>query len=281
MNDYYSTEFTIEPYKEDSGDLLAGFLSEIGFESFEQTENGITAYIKANDYSESNLKELLEDFPINCEIKWKSEFIEGVDWNQEWEKNYFKPILIEGKCLIRSSFHEENHDCEYEILIDPKMAFGTGHHSTTYMMVSHLMQMDLEGKSIIDMGTGTGVLAILAKLRGAKSAIGIEIDEMAYENAIENASLNSVDIKLVNVDADSLKDLDQADLFLANINRNIILADLPSYARKIKKDGKLIISGFYETDIPLIEGAADRNGMKIVNKTMKDEWCSLVLKFND
>lgn len=281
MNDYYNVKIKFSPFTNDAADLMAGFLADIGFESFETHSPFMSAYIKAEDYNANALKQSINDMPLNCDISWEVEFIEGQDWNQEWEKNYFQPIVLGDRCVVHATFHKDYPHCEYEIVIDPRMAFGTGHHATTSMMVSHLLDMDLEGKSVIDMGTGSGILAILSMMRGASKVDAIEIDPMAFDNACENATLNNYDIiNFICGDAGALEQCGQADIFLANINRNIILADLPSYVRHIKDSGKLILSGFYEKDVPLLERSLSNFGMKIANKTVKDDWCSLVVTRN-
>lgn len=279
MNGYYLVKIKFSPFSSDSADLMAGFLADSGYESFEVEGDELFSYIKAEDFDKHTIETTIADFPIDTTITWTSEFIKGQDWNAEWEKNYFKPIIVQDKCLIRSSFHTDYPECEYEILIDPKMAFGTGHHATTSMMVGHLLENDLTGKTVIDMGTGTGILAILAKQRGAGDVTGIEIDGMAYNNAIENAALNNVDIHFIHGDASKLEGLFPADFFLANINRNIILADLATYIKHLKKDGKLIISGFYQKDVPILERAIQSFGMDIAKTINEGEWCSLAITF--
>lgn len=279
MNDYYSVKIKFLPYNEDLADLMAGFLSDIGYESFVKESDVLIAYIPAADFSENSLQDVIEEFPGGASIEVNSEFVEGRDWNSEWEKNYFKPITIGDKVVIHATFHDKYPEAEYEIIIDPRMAFGTGHHATTSMMISHLLDMDLKGKDIIDMGTGTGILAIFAKMRGARHVTGIEIDPAAYENALDNTALNNVSVEIIRGDAESLSDCGIGDVFLANINRNIILADLPRYIEHIKPNGVLILSGFYETDVPLLERALSNFGMKFVKKSVDGEWCSLVVTF--
>lgn len=279
MNDYYGLKFNIQPFSETASDLLSGLLADIGFESFEAEENGITAYIRAEEYSPAKVQSLVTSFPLPCRLTWNEQFIEGRDWNEEWEKNYFQPVVLGDRCVVHATFHEEYPKLEYDIVIDPKMAFGTGHHATTSMMVGNLLRYDIKGKDVIDMGTGTGILAILAKKLGAKRVDAIEIDPMACRNAKENAALNGCEIEFIQGDARSLDLMGKADIFLANINRNIILADLQEYVKHIKEDGKLMISGFYEKDVPLIERSLNNFGMKIVEKIVEDNWCSLVISY--
>ncbi len=263
MNDYNSLRIDADPCNVDITDLAAAFLADAGFESFEPDETGLTAYIRATDDAEQLAKEALSDFPIPTEFKYSVEFIEGEDWNAEWEKNYFQPILIDDICVVHSTFHKDVPVARYDIVIDPKMAFGTGHHDTTSQMMKLILQLPMVGKSVIDMGTGTGILAILACMRGAKEVTGIEIDEPAYLNAIEHASLNNVNITLIHGDASSLKGLEKSDYLFANINRNIILADIESYAGALKEDGEMLLSGFYLEDLKMIEERCAEFGLEV------------------
>lgn len=276
---YYKVSFQCKPCTGDVTDLLAAFLADIGFESFEPDEGGLTAYVQAAEYSEAAIREVLKDFPMETSITFTSEFVESRNWNEEWEKHYFQPIVIAGECVVHSSFHKDVPEAKYDILIDPKMAFGTGHHATTSQMMRYVLNIeDIEGKSVIDMGTGTGILAILCKMRGAADVTGIEIDPGAFENAVENAALNSQAIGFICGDATALTDLEPADIFLANINRNVITADIQRYAEKIKSGGILLLSGFYTSDIPIIEEAAEPLGLRIDQTTEEgDHWAALRL----
>lgn len=220
-------------------------------------------------------KNALSDFPIPTSFSISSKLIPGQDWNEEWEKNYFKPIVIADRCVVHSSFHHDIPKAEFDIAIDPKMAFGTGHHQTTSLMVSRLLQENLTGRSLIDMGTGTGILAILAAMRGASPVIGIEIDKGAWENAIENRDLNKVAIDILCGNASLLDGLNPTDYFLANINRNIILADIPTYSKSLKPGGILLLSGFYEDDIPLISAEARKWNLEYSDFTLADNWVSV------
>lgn len=278
MNNYYSFQFKITPCSEDITDLLAAFLADDNFESFEPHIDGITAYIKEELLDTESLSQCIENFPMSVDISYSKELIEGQDWNSEWEKNYFKPILIDQKVSIRSSFHTNAPSADYEILIDPKMAFGTGHHATTTMMVRNLLNNSVKGMIVIDMGTGTGILAILATMLGASDVYGIEIDPMAYENTLENGSLNKSDVKFICGDSSALKGLPEADIFLANINRNVILADIEDYSRHVKAGGLLILSGFYPQDIEIIMEKAAPLGYTINSQLQEGEWTSIILR---
>lgn len=279
MNDYYRVRIDVAECTEDITDLAAAYLADAGFESFEPDSTGLTAYIKREAGDGVKIaEESLSDFPMESDFKITGEVIEGEDWNEEWEKNYFKPILIEGRCVIHSTFHREVPEAEYDIVIDPKMAFGTGHHDTTSQMVKHILDLPLQGKSVIDMGTGTGILGILAAMRGAERVIGIEIDEAAYENAKENVTLNGVKMELIHGDATALSGLEPADYLFANINRNIILGDIDRYAGRLKSGGEMLLSGFYDTDIAMIAEAASHYDLREEARLVSDaRWVALRL----
>ena len=278
MNDYCEVRINLRPCCEDATDLLAALLGDCGYESFVPDSDGLTAYVKADQYSEQAVIDALADFPFPCKCDHTCTFVEGQDWNAEWEKNYFKPIVVEAadgnSVVIHSTFHTDVPAAKYDIVIDPKMAFGTGHHATTSLIIAQLLSMDLSGKSVIDMGTGTGILAILAAMRGATQVTGIEIDPFAYENAVENERLNSQpQIRFILGDASTLADVQPADVLIANINRNIIVADLAAYAKALKPDGVMLLSGFYEQDIPVVLAEAQKYGLREVSHTVKgDNW---------
>lgn len=281
MNDYLSVRVDLSPCSTDATDLAAAFLADAGFESFEPDESGLTAYIRASEDGEKLTTEALQDFPFEAEIAISSEFIKGEDWNSEWEKNYFKPILIDDLCVVHSTFHKDVPSAKYDIVIDPKMAFGTGHHDTTSQMMRHILSLPLEGKGVIDMGTGTGILSFLAKMRGAENVTGIEIDKPAYENAVDNASLNNCDVRFIHGDASALSEISASDFLFANINRNIILADIDRYASALNPGGTMLLSGFYEEDIPLIMEAANKYGLKEESRLVSEAgWTALRLSKN-
>lgn len=279
MQDYITLRIDARPCNETVTDLLAAFLADEGYDSFSPDEDGLFAYIRADLFKEENVNEILENFPIDVEFTSTHETVEGKDWNEEWEKNYFQPISVDGKVVVHSSFHTDIPEGAYDIVIDPKMAFGTGHHATTCNMIRSILQQNMENKTVIDMGTGTGILAILAKMMGAKQVTGIEIDPFAKENAVENARLNNVEVNLICGDAQALGELEPADYFFANINRNVILNDLAQYLRKLKKTGKLILSGFYNSDIPIVENAADQFSLRLKEIKEDNEWVALIFEY--
>ena len=278
MNDYVEVRVDMIPCSEDMTDVMVAVLADAGFESFVADADGLTAYIRKDDYLDS-MAELVNEMPFHCQAKWTAKVIEGRDWNSEWEKNYFKPIVVGDRVAIHSSFHTDVPVCEYDIVIDPKMAFGTGHHSTTCLMIGRLLSVDLLGKKVIDMGTGTGILAILAAMRGADKVAGVEIDEAAYVNAVENVALNGeFDIRMIHGDATALSAIDfKADYFLANINRNVITADLGLYAERLAPEGTIFLSGFYQADVPVIEDAARAHGLRVLDVTEDNNWVSVAL----
>lgn len=284
MNDYYELRIDLHQASEDATDYLAGLLADEGYESFVPDDRGLTAYVPADAFSEEAVRRVVDELaPITTADSVSHKLVEGRDWNQEWERNYFQPIVIAGRCVVHSSFHTDIPEAEYDIVIDPKMAFGTGHHATTTLILTRLLNMDLAGKSLIDMGTGTGILAILASMRGASPVTGIEIDSFAYANAVDNIALNGQSaIRLINGDASALEDVEPADVFVANINRNVITADIDRYVRRLKAGGTMLLSGFYEHDIPVVLEAAAPLGLTEAARSVStegDPWCCLVLEF--
>ena len=282
MNDYTEVRLDLNPCTETHTDILAAMLAEAGYESFVPDSTGLTAYIRKEDFSPMALDHVIREFPMDTAISPSHSVVEGQDWNAEWEKNYFKPIVIDNLCAIHSSFHKDVPTCKYDILIDPKMAFGTGHHATTTLILRRLLAMDLSGRKVVDMGTGTGILAILADMRGAARIDAVEIDEFAYENAKENVKLNNAShIALHHGDASTLATIRDIDLFIANINRNIITADLAAYADTLSPGASVVLSGFYEEDIPVIMKTAETLGLKYADHTVLDRWASLHLKTDE
>lgn len=281
MNDYYSVRVDFTPCTADITDLAAAFMADAGFESFEPDATGLTAYIRAEG-TDSDLvaRQALDGFPIPTDFNIKSTLVVGEDWNAEWEKHYFKPIVIDDACVVHSSFHKDVPSARHDIVIDPKMAFGTGHHDTTSNMMRYILQEDMAGKSVIDMGTGTGILAILAAMRGASPVAGIEIDRPAYENAVENAVINKTDINIIHGDASALESIEPADYLFANINRNIILEDVDRYAAKLKPGGTMLLSGFYKEDIPMVAKRAAKAGLSLCDSKESNRWVAVRLLKN-
>lgn len=284
MNDYYKVTFTVTPADTDACDLLADILAEAGFESFEPADDGssMVAYVPAAAYSTSAVDEAVAAQPIPVEISYTAEFVEGRDWNSEWEKNYFKPIVVAGLVAVHSSFHTDVPQARYDIVIDPRMAFGTGHHATTTLMMQSLLANEkIRGAKVIDMGTGTGILAILADMLGASDVQAIEIDPYAAENARDNVALNLPDshVNVITGDASALDALPGfADIFLANINRNIITGDISRYAAAMKPGATITVSGFYVEDRPVVERAASGAGLTLRSVADMDNWSSMTFE---
>ncbi|MDO1499896.1 50S ribosomal protein L11 methyltransferase [Winogradskyella maritima] len=269
---YIGYTFKVEPLQTAS-EILIAELGYAGFESFVETSDGVVAYIQKDDWHDSILDDIhiltSEEFSITHTF----EEITQTNWNAEWEKN-FKPIEVDGLCTVRAPFHEKTNT-KYDIIIEPKMSFGTGHHETTHMMIQHILKNDLKNKSVLDMGCGTGVLAILAEKVGASILDAIDIDEWCYLNSLENVERNDCHhISVYQGDASLLAD--QAyDVIIANINRNILLADIPTYAKCLNPNGMLFLSGFYTEDIPMLTEACEVQMLKFEEQIQRGDWVSL------
>lgn len=273
--DYITVHFNLSPVNETVSDVLAALLADSGYESFSACSDGLLAYVPAKLFSEQQLKELVPDVLYGSGITYSWELVPGQDWNHEWEKHYFEPIVIGHDCVIHSSFHTDFPAATWDIVIDPKMAFGTGHHETTSLMLEYLLEDNVEGLSFLDMGCGTAVLAILAAMKGASPLLAIDIDEWACENAVENCALNGVSqVEVVQGDAASLSGRTPFDRVYANINRNILLADMAAYKTVLKPGATLFMSGFYVEDLPIIREEAHRLGLSFVDFKQRNQWCA-------
>ncbi len=269
---YIGYHFTIVPLQPAS-DILMAELGEIGFESFVETETGFSAFIPKTDWNPDALHKLQVLNSGEFSIVYEKEEIAPVNWNSEWEKN-FEPIEIENTVSIRAPFHEVG-TVQYNLIIEPKMSFGTGHHETTHLMVQHLLKLDLQNKKVLDMGCGTAVLAILAEKLGAQPIDAIDIDPWSYENALENVERNACKyISVYEGDANLLTNQNY-DVIIANINRNILLQDLSTYTKVLKKEGILLLSGFYVEDIPSINEIASLNHLDLVLTIERNNWVGL------
>ncbi|HOI27130.1 MAG TPA: 50S ribosomal protein L11 methyltransferase [Paludibacteraceae bacterium] len=276
--DYLEFIFRYDTDKDYIGDLLSAALGEIGFESFVKGNEGLTAYVPQNLYNEEAVKSLLASFEYADNIPYESKLIKGQNWNEEWEKHYFQPIIMGNDCVIHSTFHKDIPAATYEILIDPKMSFGTGHHETTSLMLGEVLKADIKGKSLLDMGCGTAVLAILASKRGANPILAIDIDEWAYDNSLENIKLNDVNNIRVMQGGAELLGKEKFDIILANINRNILLHDMHAYAACMNTGSELFMSGFYKHDIPVIDEEAKKLGLKLISFEEKNLWVAVHYK---
>ncbi|AQW98701.1 50S ribosomal protein L11 methyltransferase [Elizabethkingia anophelis] len=273
MTQYLEFDFKIEPV-EPWNEILMAELIEQGFDSFTENPDGILAYIQAELLNEEELKNqwLLNHDEVKISYTYKE--MPNINWNEEWEKN-FQPINVEDKVLIRAEFHE-SQGLEEEIIIQPKMSFGTGHHATTYLMIQQMMDMDFQGKKVLDMGCGTSVLAIYAKKKGASDVLGIDIDEWAVENSRENAERNNTPMRVELGTANNLGQ-EKFDIILANINRNILISDIPRYVQVLEPGGSLLLSGLCFFDVDDILQVCNEQNLQLQKKLQREEWVSLLL----
>ena len=255
-------------------DILLAELGALGFESFTETDDGgLSAYIQSGDWNDGMLEQVQILESEEVDFKVERENIQQVNWNQEWEKN-FEPIDVLGKVSIRAPFHKVP-DLEYNIEIEPKMSFGTGHHETTHLMIEHLLELNLHGKRVLDMGCGTGILAIFAEMRGAVALDAIDIDPWCYENSLENVARNNCDkIRVFQGDAGLLKE-QKYDVIIANINRNILLQDMISYVKCLNPQGVLLLSGFYREDVDQINRKANELELELRAQKERNNWVGL------
>ena len=273
MNEVYvGYKFIVSPLQP-GVEILIAELGYAGFESFVETEEGVIAYIQKDEWNTDILNDIQILESDEFEITYTFEDIEQVNWNEEWEKN-FNPITVDDICTVRAPFHEKPNT-RYDIVIEPKMSFGTGHHETTHMMIQYILKNDFKNKSVLDMGCGTGVLAILAEMKGAKPIDAVDYDNWCYLNSIENVERNNCKyITVIEGDASVLKNRSY-DIIIANINRNILLNDMAVYASCLNKNGMLLLSGFYNTDIPIIQQECEKHMLKFQEKLERNQWVSL------
>ncbi|MBR3413857.1 MAG: 50S ribosomal protein L11 methyltransferase [Bacteroidales bacterium] len=282
---YIEVTITLQPV-DPFRDLLVDALGNEGpYDSFVETPDGLKAYVPADQFDEEWLKSKLDDLhqfsPLNSQFSIQE--MPDKNWNEEWERQH-QPVLVEaanGKRIwVRAPFHDHRTDVDYEIEIEPKMSFGTAHHATTYMMLSYLAELPLDGLRVLDMGCGTAVLGILAKMRGASYVEGIDIDEWAFNNALENVQRNAVAMTIRIGDASLLNNReDKFHLIIANINRNILLHDMATYASVLNPDGTLLLSGFYESDIPALQSHATVLGLQLQQTKTRQSWAALRMSF--
>tara|TARA_R110000868_G_scaffold347410_6_gene608428 strand:- start:160 stop:996 length:837 start_codon:yes stop_codon:yes gene_type:complete len=269
---YIGYEFKVTPLQP-GVEILIAELGYAGFESFVETDEGVTAYIQKEEWNDTILKDIQILESDEFEISYTFENIEPTNWNEEWEKN-FNPIIVDDVCSVRAPFHEKPNT-QYDIIIEPKMSFGTGHHETTHMMIQHILKNDFEDKSVLDMGCGTGVLAILAEMKGAKNIDAVDYDNWCYLNSLENVERNNCkNITVIEGDASILKGK-KYDIIIANINRNILLNDMKTYVSCLNKNGILFLSGFYNEDILVIKEECERQMLKFEEKLERNNWISL------
>ena len=261
-------------------DLLVYNLGDEGpYDSFEEKKDGLKAYVPTDNFDEQFLRDTIDDLKSmepDLRVEYKVTDLADKDYNEEWERQH-QPVLVDGFCWVRAPFHPHRDDVKYEIEIEPKMSFGTAHHATTYLMLSLLEQQNVQGMRVLDMGSGTGVLAILAAKKGAAYVEAIDVDEWAYRNAQENFERNGVSVNALLGDASLLTADKHFDLVLANINRNILLKDMESYATVLNPGGTLMLSGFYEHDVQSLQDKAETLGLRLVQQRSRNEWTALKL----
>ncbi|WP_461642467.1 50S ribosomal protein L11 methyltransferase [Labilibaculum euxinus] len=274
--DYIELKCQIQPFSEEIAEILIAELGELDYESFTQSEDAVEAYIQAPLFDMNEVEQLSINQLPNAPFKlsYSNKTIASQDWNALWESN-FSPVIISDQVVIRASFHTDTPKVPYDIVIDPKMSFGTGHHSTTSLMVQSILELDLEGKSVLDMGCGTSLLAILASKRNAEKVDAIDIDEWPYTNSLENIKNNKADNVSVFLGDAALLEEKQYDVVLANINRNILLNDMKHYVACLPQNGELVMSGFYTEDLKHIKEEAEKNNLEYISHKVDLNWVAV------
>ncbi len=274
--EYIEVSLKLEPFSEENAEIMMAAVSDLPFESFTTEAPFLKCYIQKDLYDARQLKLFLNEADgYGFKFTWNAALIPATNWNAEWE-SHFTPIIIDGTCTIKATFHKDLPKTRFNITIDPKMAFGTGHHQTTHLMCHALLQHEAEikGKTVMDMGCGTAILSILCAKMKARKVYGIDIDAVAAISAYDNARLNRCGKIIETCCGDaSLLQLNTYDVLLANINRNILLEDMPTYVRSLRREGLLFISGFYTEDLPMLEHMAESLGMELTGSDSMDNWC--------
>lgn len=278
---YSVTHFILSPMSDMAADILSALLAEQGYDSFEQTENGVDAYIPTDMLAQADVDSLLADFPLpDVNFTFRTEAMENKDWNEKWETNSFEPIVIPELCCIHDTRHEADSTIPYDILINPRMAFGSGTHETTSQLVELLLRSDFHRQKVLDMGCGTCILGICMSLRGAERVVAIDIDEQSVDNSLLNCGLNHLNnIYVVHGNASAIQET--FDTIVANIHRNIIINDMQTYVAHLRKGGTLIVSGFFTEDIPAIQSAAEAQGLTLVHQQARNNWAVAVFKMKN
>jgi len=267
---YTQIRFKLTPDNQENREILVAVLSDLAFESFDETEETIMGYIPGESANLDEIEEITSALPFS--VVTEAEMIPDQNWNEVWEKNYFKPLLIGGRCLVRAPFHTEYQPAEFELVIEPKMAFGTGNHETTTLVAEQILDMDLAGKTVLDMGCGTGILGMLASLKGAKSITAIDIDTWSFESTVENARLNNIFNLEAKLGDASLLGSETYEIIFANIHKNVIINDLPVYESVLQSGGKIYLSGFYTHDMPDVKAKAESLGLVEKGHQEKNNW---------
>jgi ribosomal protein L11 methyltransferase len=275
--DFIEVALTVNP---EFADILTAEMGELGFDAFEDTAEGFNAYIDEDKFSQEELDHMLARYTDFVQVEYQVQKIARQNWNEEWERN-FQPLFIADQVSVRASFHEKPANAKYDIVINPKMSFGTGHHETTTLMIENQLTFDHKGKRVLDMGCGTGILAIMAGELGATQIVAVEIEDWTVENARENAELNnysSIEVRLGG--AETIEGDQPYDIILANINRNVLLEDMPAYVAVLKPEGILLLSGFYTEDLSAIQERATKLGLHYVSHRVKNNWVSAIFRNN-
>lgn len=272
---YLEFKFIVNSKEEFHRDLLIHALGEAGFDTFEETTAGFDAYISEAVFEQNNFEAAVSSLQEMFSFSWEKNIIPPKNWNEVWESN-FEPLVIKDQCYVRATFHKPQPQYAYEIVIDPKMSFGTGHHQTTTMMMEFILEENFEGKRVLDMGAGTGILAILAANRGAINIIAIDYDPVCYDSMIENAQLNHTEMEVMCGSKEVIPEK-EFDIVLANINRNILLDQLDRYAEVLVKGGELYLSGFFEHDLSILIEGCKKSGLVYTSHKLLENWCSVKL----
>ncbi len=267
---YTQISFTLNPDTDENREILVAMLSELPFESFDESENQIMGYIPGESIDLEEIQAIVSALPYS--VLTDQETIPEQNWNEVWEKNYFKPLLIGNRCLVRAPFHTGYESAEFELVIEPKMAFGTGNHETTTLVAEQILNMDLEGKTVLDMGCGTGILGMLASLKGAKSVTAIDIDTWSFESTVENARLNNIFNLEAKLGDAALLGEETYEIIFANIHKNVIIIDLPLYEKVLQSGGEIYLSGFYLPDMPVVKEKAESLGLLETGFQEKNNW---------
>ncbi|MEJ6980269.1 50S ribosomal protein L11 methyltransferase [Pedobacter sp. P351] len=254
-------------------DLLINALGEAGFDTFEETPEGFNAYIKASEFNQESFDNVLSPYKESFSFSWNQNVVAQKNWNQLWESN-FEPLIIKEQCYVRATFHQPKSEYPLEIIIDPKMSFGTGHHQTTTMMMEFILEENFQDKRVLDMGAGTGILAILASKQGARQITAIDYDPVCYDSMIENSRLNNAPLDQILCGSKDVIPEREFDIVLANINRNILLDQLDRYSEVLVSGGELYISGFFENDLEILIESAGTFKLSFITNKLRDNWCS-------
>jgi ribosomal protein L11 methyltransferase len=267
---YTKITFKLTPDSEENREILVAVLSDLAFESFDETEDHVEGYVPGESFNMEEMQQVTSALPFSVETVM--ELIPDQNWNEVWEKNYFQPLLIGDRLLVRAPFHMVDEKHEFELVIEPKMAFGTGNHETTTLMAEQILDMNLNNKTVLDMGCGTGILGMLASLKGAKSVTAIDIDKWSYESAVENANLNNIHNLEAKLGDASLLGEQTYQVIFANIHKNVIINDLPAYVKVLQPEGRLYLSGFYRQDMPDVKAKAESLGLRETGFKESNNW---------